>query len=138
SDGRILSVQFDNTDRYVAAGNPMETALVIDLESSVAARVKHRDAGVSALPLERVCELGFVLSKAPEHYMSHGNIDHCLTRCGIALVVLAVPPVSAKPSEGPLNDPSLRQHHKSFDVCWSQHGLQQPHEGAFDTLRQVV
>jgi hypothetical protein len=41
--------------------------------------------------LERVCELAFVLSKAPEHYMSHGNVDHCLTRYGIALVVLAVP-----------------------------------------------
>src|SRR5262249_44283450 len=80
----------------------------------------------------------FVISEPSDHYMSHCYIDHCLTRCDITLVVLAMPPVSAKPAERSLDNPTLRQHHKPFDLCWSQHSLQQPPEGAFDTLGQVV
>lgn len=70
--------------------------------------------------------------------MSHGDKDHGLARCGVALVVLAVPPVAPQPAEGPLHDPALRQHHKPFDFRRPQHRLQQPPERAFDAFRQVV
>ena len=70
--------------------------------------------------------------------MRHGDVDHCLARCGVAFVVLTVPSVSTQPAEGPFDDPTFRQHHEPFDLCWSQHGLQQPPEGVFDTLGQVV
>ncbi len=70
--------------------------------------------------------------------MTHSYIDHRLTRCGIPLVVLAVPPVAPQPTEGSLHNPTLWQHDESFDLCWSQDGLQQPPEGAFHALGQVV
>src|SRR5271165_793752 len=76
--------------------------------------------------------------KPTEHDVSHCNIDHCFTRCCISLVVLAVPSVSSEPTEGSLDDPTLWQHDKSFDLCWSQHSLQQPAKGVFDARGQVV
>jgi Domain of unknown function (DUF4365) len=88
--------------------------------------------------LERVFELVFRRSEPPEHYMTHGDIDHRLAQCGITLVVLAVPPISPDPGKGPLHDPTLGQHHETFDLCWSEHGLEQPSEGVFHTSGQVV
>jgi len=70
--------------------------------------------------------------------MNHCNMDHRLTRCDVTLIVLAVPPVSPKPAERPLDNPTLGQHHKPFDPCRSQHSLQQPSEGVFDTFGQVI
>src|SRR5262249_26249807 len=70
--------------------------------------------------------------------MNHCNMDHGLTRCDITLIVLAVPPVSPKPAERPLDDPTLRKRHKPFDLCRLQHSLQQPPEGVFDTIGQIV
>ena len=70
--------------------------------------------------------------------MTHSDIDHRVTRCGIAFVVLAVPPVAPQPTEGSLHDPTLWQHNESFDLCWSQYGLQQPSKGLLHTLGQVV
>jgi WD40 repeat protein len=52
SDGRLCSYQFDSAERYAAAGNAMETAIVIDLETGSAVRLKHRDAVVSALAFD--------------------------------------------------------------------------------------
>src|SRR5262249_28411300 len=70
--------------------------------------------------------------------VSHCRIDHCFTRCGVALVVLAVPPVSSEPTEGSLDDPTLREHNKPLYLCRSRYSLRQPAKGAFDTRGQVV
>ena len=88
--------------------------------------------------LERVCELVFRANKAAKHYMTHGDINHCFTRCGIALIVLAVPPVAPQPAERALDDPALRQHHEAFDLGWPQHGLRQPTKDLFHAFGQVV
>src|SRR5262249_43712439 len=65
-------------------------------------------------------------------------MDHCFTRFGVALIVLAVPAVSSEPTERSLDDPTLREHNKPFYLCRSQYSLQQPAKSAFDALRQVV
>jgi hypothetical protein len=70
--------------------------------------------------------------------MTHCDIDHGFARCGVSFVVLAMAAVPADPAEGSLDDPSFGKNHKSFDLYWSQHRLQQPSERSFHVLREVI
>ena len=88
--------------------------------------------------LERVFELSFSPRESSEHDMTHCNVDHGFARCGVPFIVLAVASVSPQPTEGSLDYPAFRQHHKSFHLCWSQDSLQQPSEGIFHAFRKIV
>lgn len=52
SDGRVMPMRFEASERYAAAGDMRQTAIVVDLEKGNALRLRHRDAVVSALTFD--------------------------------------------------------------------------------------
>lgn len=47
-----MPMRFETSERYAAAGDIRQTAIVVDLEKGSALRLRHRDAVVSALTFD--------------------------------------------------------------------------------------
>lgn len=79
------------------------------------------------------------MSQAAAHQVDHRDENHRLTALRQLLIVFAQAPAAAQPGEGPLDDPSLRQHDKArvrpFDDL---DGPMEDRSGPLDQLARIA
>jgi hypothetical protein len=68
-------------------------------------------------PNLRVCLIRYEPGQTANHDMNHDPMDHGLTRRGEVFIIFTQASVAIEPAQSPLDDPALRDDHKSLGAA---------------------